>query len=284
MPGSRLRVRAPLMKIAICLAFLPLTLGASGCPNVYQEMSDKGSDAALIYKAGREIDLEAYDDALETLSGLTSTGKRSRDGRVAKATAYAGKCGLNLLTFANDFANQISGSTLMKLTLNHFRAATSYEYCKLAEYELLSISARDWKTDDYAFLVFVEMSKIGTLLAGASGADADNDGGLDNAFDPCTDSASHVAEAEVREVGTGLTIMMTALAASGITIGGGMGDTFEELCTDLASIGTDFCSITDPDGFDSDQVNAIRTLIKTKDVGLDVCNGKSFGDATCACI
>lgn len=280
-------LEARLIVLAICL---PLLCGASGCPNMYAELADTGTDEALLFQAKQLLNGGSYSEAIDLIESMTAEGQGARETKIVLASAYAGRCGLDLLDLAGDVADGTDGGfKLFQILLSSFAGAnaTNVADCKTAESVLLSISddpsARS--DDENVISAFVAFSKIGAIFA-ASGADEDDDGTVDGAggFDSCTNTAAHILDSDVQEIGSGLTIAMSSLAAADSDIADEATTSFDAVCSAVDTLlGTSgFCSQTSPDDFNGSELSALRSLIKSNEIGFDMCGG-SVTDPACQC-
>lgn len=262
-----------------CLVFLsPWILGNAEC-NAFLGTADKSSKAALMYIAKSQIDNADYTGALTTLATMTTTDQASHDGRVLKATAYAGRCGLNLVNLANDVSTNIGSKKVMQILLTTMKAATSYTDCTSAETQMLAIAAADMTADDYVFLAFLEFAKIGAALESVADT-SDHDGTVDGGFNSCT-----MAAAVTGDIGVALNVAMNSLTSSGVAIlSSSITTTWNSICNATAPF-TYPCNNTDPNAFTNPkQLNIIRTLIKANEIGLNTCGGSSYSNGACSCM
>lgn len=269
-----------LKEILIAVLMTPWILGASGCPNAYEEFADQTSDEALFFKAQTEIDIPDYNRALATLTKASPKGLSTRRGRLVRASAYAGRCGLDLLDLATRISN-IGTATLYSVLLPAFRsvatASTAPADCLLAEQDIVAIPASAAKSDDYVFLTFNSFAKIGTLLAKV--ADTDDDGLIDPSFDPCTT----MTDADVRQIGTGLTLAILGITNSGITLN--TGSAFTDLCARLAVLSgtSSICTKTAAASFSAAELLALRSMMKGNEIGFNTCGGSTGSSSSCSC-
>lgn len=259
---------------------IPWILGASGCPNAYQEFADKYSDEALFFQAQTELDIPDYDRALATVSKATPRGLSTRRGRLVKASALAGRCGLNLLDLATRISN-MGTSTLYNTLMPAFRSVTSSSTapadCLAAEQNIVAIPASSAKPDDYVFLTFNSFAKIGTLLAKV--ADTNDDGLVDGSFDPCTS----ITDADVREIGTGLTLAILGVTNANLNISPSAA--FTTLCSRLAaqSGSASICTKTTASSFTAGELLALRSMMKGSEIGFNTCGGTTGSSSACLC-
>ena len=265
------------------LLLTPLILGNGEC-NAFIGTADKTGDDALMYSAQKSIDKGDYDAALTDIALLSTTKRNSHDGRVIEATAYAGKCSLNFVRMAKAIADDISSKKLMEILLDEMKAKTSYADCATAESKMTGVASAEMTTNDYLFLAFVEFAKIGAILAADSAADANDDGTVDTGtFDSCTD----LSDTEANEIGTAINIAINSISSSGVAVGGTMTTTISNLCDTIEAVppgDKSPCGITSTSGFTDDHRKAIRTLVKSNEIGLNTCGGAAYSSVPCSCL
>lgn len=254
-----------------------------GCgQNAFRESAKRETDEALLFEARKQMNGSNWTQAITLIGQMSSTGQADRGTKAALASAYAGRCGLNLITLADRLAN--AGSTnIFTIFMTSFTGATASTItdCSQAETTLQSISTTPASrtADENVMLAFIGFSKIGAILS--TYADTNHDGTADPGFNSC--NVAHLPDAMLREIGTGITLAVAALAQSGGTIGSALGTSVTSACSTLAGINPayDFCAITTTAGFSVNQVKALGGLVKTTDnPGIGTCAGDL---ATCVC-
>lgn len=262
---------------------LTAVLLALGCnKNAFLESAKKDSDAALLFEARKQMNNSDWSGAITSIGLMTAVGRATRESKTALASAYAGRCGLNFVDFADRISN--AGTTnYFPLFLSFYKAGGSVAItdCTAAEAQMLSISttAADRTADENVFLAFAEFAKIGVILAHY--ADSNDDGTADAGFDPC--DTNDLPTAVLREIGTGITIAVASLSATGGSVGASLASSVSSACSVLAGVNPalNFCSITDPSAFTANQLKAIGGIVRTTDnPGLGTCAGDL---ATCVC-
>lgn len=250
--------------------------------NAFLESAKKDTDPALLFEARKKMNTASWTEAIDLINQMSATGLAQRETKVVLASAYAGQCGLNLIRLADQIANS-AGVNFFAVLLNSQRTATaaSITACQNAESTLASISAlaSDRTTDENTMMAFIGFTKIGAVLA--TYADTDDDGTADVGFDSC--NTGELPDAMLREIGTGVTLAVGSLAATGGTIAAGVADSVTNACADIAAVDPsyDFCGITTTAGFSVEQVQALGGLVSSTDEpGLGTCAGDL---ATCVC-
>jgi hypothetical protein len=251
--------------------------------NAFLESAKRDTDAALLFEAKKQMNGSQWTAAIDTLLRMSPTGRAERSAKTALASAYAGRCGLNLIRLADQLSNSSGSSGLFALFMTTMQSATtsSIADCVEAEEVLRSISAdpASRSVDENLMLSFVEFSKMGAILS--TYADTNDDGTADPSFDAC--DTGDIPEAMVRQFGTGMTLAIEGLNASGSSLGSALATAVSGACAALAGVDPayDFCSITDPADFTADQVKALSGLIHSQDdPGLGTCTNPL---AACVC-
>lgn len=267
---------------SILFALCAIVVLASCSQNALIESAKRDTDAALLFEAKKKMNGAHWTDAITLIGRMSAAGQSERTTKVTLASAYAGRCGLNLIRLA-DHISTAAGTNFFAILGSAMRAATgpSVTDCILAEATLLSISTdlAALTADENMMVSFISFSKIGAIVAAY--ADLDDDGSADAGFDAC--DTNDIPEAMVRQFGTGITLAVASLNASGSSIASGLGTAVTAACTTLGGIDPafDFCSITDPADFTADHVKALGGLIhSTDDPGVGTCAGDI---ATCVC-
>jgi len=259
------------------LLFLcPWILGNSEC-NAFSGTADKTADAALMYEARQKIDKGEYSEALTSIARMTAINRDGHDGRILEASAYAGLCGLNLVTFATHLSSGISTTTLMALLLTEMKAATSYANCVSAETLLQGIPAAQMTSDDWVFFAFVEFAKMGAALEVAQLDSPAHSGTVNTGFNTCT-AAAPLTDAIVADIGLGIALAITAITNSGISLGP---SGLTALCgapINYPCGATSAATILATPAY----ITLIRTLMKTNEMGLNICGGAVGSSAPCA--
>jgi hypothetical protein len=272
---------------ALLLAFAFLWMG--GCANIFEEMSEKDTDEAILYDAKKLIAEGKWDSGLTKISELSTDYQAKRDVKMLEASAYAGKCGLEPIQLAEDLENGTGGRLFeMLFTAMAGSTATNISDCITAETIVKSIStdANLRTASENLFMSFLALVKIGAILA-FYGDDDPLDSTLDPSFTPCDPLAgkTELADADADEIVTGLAIFLTSI--QGISnVSGLPTDDLQQVCTDLEAQdpGLNFCTKTDTASVTEPNRVAVRGLIEEDQaVGLGIC---ALGTVACvvACV
>lgn len=278
------------------LKIWPALLGLSlimGCANVLTEMSDKDSDKSKLFDAQTAIDQGKWTTAITKISQMSTTYQATREIQVLKASAYAGRCGLNIFSLLSAIGDGGSSTNLFAQLMNSMTGATAANVADCLQAEntlkaLSSIPSTDKKEN--LLMALTSLVKIGAILAlrGDANADGTLDWSRTGSF-PC-DAVTGTAAlpvADVNEIGTGLFLFILSMGAFGTT-GTAALDSLTSFCNNPPALApTGFCNMTEtsayvgPDGVAAR--NVIRRLIEqTTGVGLGLCTGDCQVIGDCA--
>ena len=268
------------VRFVLCIYFLAMNLSCS--VNILETFANKTTNEALYNDAQTLMNDGDYSGALTKIAAMTGAYSSLEKVIYLKATAYGGICGLNFLTFVQNFA-AIGATRLFPFFLSSFQSSSSakIDACITAQNLLTGIGAVGVRSnDENTLLMMLAFAKIGNITAFYADS-APVDGVADAAYDVCAVGGARTAGAAItdndaRELGTGITLAMEALAAiaSTVNLGSGSLTALSGLCTLLGAGGANFCSKTDPTTFSAIEVKGIRTLFKESTVvGLGTCTG-----------
>ena len=124
-----------MIKKLVFLITAPLLMAVTGCPNAFVESAQKTTDDALLYSAEQHANANEWTEAITAMNSMTTTGKAKRESKAALASYYAGRCGLNLLDFAQSIKDQMPATKIWALSLRAQAGATVADLadCVLAE-------------------------------------------------------------------------------------------------------------------------------------------------------
>ncbi|MEQ1875016.1 MAG: hypothetical protein ABL958_00125 [Bdellovibrionia bacterium] len=262
------------------IAFLSLAL--LSCANLFSELSEKDSDKAKLYDAKRLLDQSQWSDAITKLNSLSSTYAVRRDVRALLASAYAGRCGIDMLNLINAITNASPSEKIFVTLLKTMTDATltSIDDCALAESTINAIGVTGDRTvDENLLMTFVEFGKIGAILN--LRGDLDDDNNFDSAagdagFDPC-DNADIPRldavgdQASASQLVASFAILITSLQASGSTIAQTELGELTAICAQGGGA-NDICNVTDASAVTDDQRKTIRAIVTANEVGLSIIN------------
>jgi hypothetical protein len=242
--------------------------------------ANKDSDKALYYEAKKLLDEQKYSEAITYLTQLSATFATDNKVRMTFASAYAGACGMEFITFFGNIKNGISGA-FYKLFMNLFtNRAADANFCKLAELKIKEIGStaiiRDSVTGEHEanfFMAILAMAKAGALLR--TKADLDNDGNKDATFDVCTnDATTGLTSTEIDELITSFGLFVENVpyllgASSTAALTGGI----TAICP--TCIVTDISTITDAAVLQTLR-STYRDILNSSTTGIGACPDNPF--------
>ena len=188
------------LKSAIYISFLILISGASGCPNYFANFANQDTDEARLFRAKMLLNDGLFTEAIDEINLTTADFQILEKVVVVKASALAGRCGLNALTFIQgiDAIGAGAGGRLFPYLLSQFKAADAsrVQDCVDAENIVAGINTPDNRTNQQnLLLILIAFAKMGAILN--KSADLDDDGIMDPAYDQCI--AGGMPDADVDE-------------------------------------------------------------------------------------
>lgn len=181
--------------IFLGLVLIVSTTHLSCGQNIYQPMSNKGTESALYYEALLAMDRRDWDAAINAFSRIKGELNTRRDFIGNKAGAYAGRCGLNFITYFNYLTTlDLTGTTLFKELMNSVSSTSVLPAdCAVAETLMLDLgtTAAERTNDENLFFLVLSMFKVGAYLK--QYLDVDADGEATAGINVCTVGAANSA-------------------------------------------------------------------------------------------
>ena len=271
--------------------FLSLVLATTtSCSvNILEEFGDPDTDRAKFVDAEDAINESAWDTAITLITSMSAEYQTREDVIELHASAYAGRCGFDFLTFGNTtLANMGTARLLLYLMQNRNGATTTVQSdCQQAIdlIEGIDATAANRTDDQNVFMAVLALFQVGNIINiyGDTNDDgtADWNGAVPN--DACEIAA--ISDADVGQIGASLVRAITSISAlSSQTVGGDQLTEINSVCTSLASppvSDADICTKTDPNSFDANELTAFRTLLRENS---SIGTGSCAGDVTaCLC-
>ncbi len=257
------------------ISILMLTSGMSCSANIYTDISNKSTEQALLEDAVKAINKGDYDGAIAYLGRITSSFRHEAKVSKTAAAAYAGKCGLNFFDMITTISTATSDTPLMMLMKAFQTVTVTPASCDTAQTELESkygtVSAAR-PTDINLFMAILGMAKMGTYLR--SLADTDQNAIVDAGFaDAC--AAGTITDANTKEVGTGLGLLLDNISSLTAAVAGNGAIT--ALAALQAACGAS-CVITDINSasWTVPNIKVIRSAIKSNTFGIQNCANAPF--------
>ena len=204
---------------SLTLVFISFSLFFAGCSNIFQAASNTGSDEALYEDARTLIDGQDYSAAIAKFAAMSSSFQTRQEVIEAWAGAYAGKCGLDFISYFGTLGSvSLTGSTLFKYFMTAWAQKNiDADSCRLAQLKLEEISPNpaNRTAGQNLFMAVLGMVKMGVYLRQYADKDSTGglgDGNLDATVSICTDDNSNLPMAALNEVITGLGLLTSNLA------------------------------------------------------------------------
>lgn len=278
-----------LKRTFILLSTLFIT-ASCGEPNVLTEFSKTDSDEALFLDAQKLLDEMKWADTLDILENQLSVAYRARnDVKDMRASAYAGRCGLTLFTFAANLGTSDSMSIFNFFMAGMKNKIVAPSDCNTARDIIVNTHGNvNQRTTQQNFnLAILGMAKAGAFLR--ANLDQDNaglgDGIVDAGKDVC--SAADVSDADVVEIVTGLGLIIENFAAVSSQLGGGTVTIIDDLNT-ACGIAIGFpgpavtCDFTDA-AFIGAHITEFRSILNADGIGVSSCNLGDTPFRACPC-
>ena len=243
--------------------------------NILEEFSDKDTDEAIFFTAKQKINDSDYAGAISEFEKLSSTFLARRDVQIIYASAYAGRCGLNLVDLVGSLAD-LGSTLLLRFLMGEYSgaSATNISDCQTAIQLIednISDDASDRTTDENVFLAFLSFATMGVILS--TDADTNDDGNADGGFNGC--SSASISDSNAQWVGYSIVLVSNSLGALSTSVGGDQLTAIQSFCTALAGLGAtyNFCTATSPSGITGDALKGVRSLIQENQyMGIGSCN------------
>jgi hypothetical protein len=256
--------------------FLVLVLlSATSCQNVFKNTANKTTDEAYYEDAQKAMDALDWDEAISKFASMGAEFKSRPTVIEQWAGAYAGKCGLNFISyFGNLGSSSLTGSTLFKYFMNQFTGISiSPQHCSLAQSKMeeLGATSAERTSSQNLFMAILGMVKVGAYLrsiADVDGTDNLGDGTADypaapspGTYDSCDPAI--LDNDSLNGVITGMGLITNNITYLTVALGGSAGDIGTAL-DDLAAVcAGGACGKTDVSTVDVNDRDTFRDLLKT---------------------
>lgn len=274
------------------------TLGCAKNFNLFTEMSDKTTDEAIYYDAKVAVSKGNWTTAITKISRLTAGYQAHREVQVLLASAYVGRCGLDVLALADSLQNAGTNSFFgLLFTAFSGATATNVADCETAETTLKNV----WGTpnpssgnpvNENVLMAFIGLAKIGAILNADGDLDKNNvvDWTIATTNHPCDNSGAGdtaLPVADVNQIITGFALAMQSLIAAGSTTPSLLAAAVTACQASSLSgqaLGA-VCTATTTTGIAGTDRQNMRALIEedVSKVGLAIRSGSSFATSLVAC-
>lgn len=261
-------------------------VGCNG--NLYNEMSNKDSDDALIFDAKTAVNGQHYDEAINILTQrVSANGQIRTQAREILASAYAGKCGLNFVNYVDALANATSGSAFQLAAAPFVGISVDASYCLMSLHTMDLLGTYATRTvDQNAFSAVVGMVLMGT----STRTSTDNIPTLGDGIQDAPNISCTTTDTQVDQIILGYGYMATNFAAlTTAQIGSSSGAAFDDsinVCenaiqTVLGPSAT--CKITDQSQITTALRDTMRDLLNTTQYGVGTADGSNPSLIPAAC-
>lgn len=198
-------------RLLIITSILCMTTSCGNPTNVLGGMASRDSDAAVYEEARKKLDDREWDAAITMMTvDLSATYQARTDVKETLAGAYAGKCGLEFVTFVAGLASSNSIAQLYGFFMSAMKNKIVVPAaCDSAQTILESFGNAAARTaDQNLFLTIIGMAKAGAWIR--IKADQDNsglgNGTMDAGFNPCNNVSFPDENVIKATVGLGLVL------------------------------------------------------------------------------
>lgn len=255
-----------------------------GCSaNFLKELADKNSDDAIIYDAQKAVNEQNYDSAIDLLTvKLSAAGQTKVLARETLASAYAGKCGLNFISFVDGLAAATAGSAFVLVSSPFVGFVVQPSFCLQSLQTLDLIGPTEARTlDQNAFASVVGMVLMGSSTRLYTDNNPTNGDGVQDAVDiSCT-----LTDAQIDSVILGYGYMAKNFSAlSTAQIGSSSSAAISNSISTCNAVAGSSCQITDPAAISNDLRKTMRDLLNTIEYGVGTANGSDPSLIPAACM
>jgi len=237
-------------------------VNGGGC-NMYTDISDKTSDEAKVDDAKILIDKGDWTGAITKLGTLSPGGQAKRENIVLLSSAYAGRCGVNILTILHNLQTSTT-STFFEIAMAAFvgSGVSQYNDCVTAE-SLLETKVGNSGVRNGAenlLMVGIALGKLGTIIEQTADVNPKN-AVVDAGFDNC--NLVSVPDALAAHGVTALGELLLSIAGIGTGMAGDQTTNINSVCATLAAVDAtyNFCGIVNTANVTHAMTNGFRTMM-----------------------
>jgi hypothetical protein len=273
----------------IWIASLMLVLVAdTACTNIFENFANTESDQALYDSALSYNDQHDYDSALAQFSKMSPSAQSERKVLALWASAYAGRGGLDLLTFISAVQN-MGTTNLFLFLMQNFESGSDQKMADLlaAQSKILQISTTvsDLTNDELMELTVIALGNMGTILSryDDTGHDGTPDGNVCTTAFPAYGTTPAPGDAVAQFIVSLNWVLsaVTQLSTNGVDFGPSAMTAAQSVCDALTSFGGGvyasyaFCGVTSSTAVTNNQYLGALSLINESSagIGLATCTG-----------
>lgn len=241
------------------------TLQLSCTTNVFSGLASTSGDSALLIDAQTALNNQDYQVAIDIiLNKLSAEGRQTTEAKELLAGGYAGKCGLNFLSFIDSLTNASTGTAFTLTATPFVGVAVDPASCLLSLQTMNSIGASASRTTSQnVFAAIAGMSLMGSSTRLYTDDTPTNGNGTqDSVGISCS-----LTDPQVDHIILGFGFMSENFSALGSSQLGSNGATFSDIMNLCSSLGTS-CAITDPASITPALRTIFRKLLNTVEYGV----------------
>lgn len=279
--------------------FIFIFLTTSCADNAFREISssNQNTDEALYEDARKALNSGDYTTAITKIKAMTGAAQRQTYAKNTLASAYAGRCGLDLVSLATSLGSASSAS-LFGLMMNLVKDIdVSPLDCTRAQKLIESFGGSSVRSSDQnIFMAFLGFVKVGAFLKRKG--DTNGDGVQDSVSVICdntkftsagTVNSEGFIESDMENIITGFGLILDNSAAITSTLSGASVtaslDSITESCrvyqaasgvascvaTPISAACRAICAVTDESAISSTVVTMFRKMIDNQSLGIGTC-------------
>jgi hypothetical protein len=242
-------------------------IGFSCSQNILTELGSKSSDDALLFDAKTAVNIQDYQSAITIITTKMSlTAQSQPEVKEVLASGYAGRCGLNFVSFVNAISTASSGSAFVLVSVPFVGVVVDPPSCYTALSTLESIGTHAQRTSNQnAFASIIGMSLMGSAVR----LYTDNSPINGNGTQDSNNASCLLTDTQVDNVVLGFGFMaynFSALTSS--QLGSTSQTTLSGIINTCTIIAGSACTITDPALITTQIRDTIRDLMNTSDYGV----------------
>lgn len=251
------------------------SLQISCSENVFSNMSSKTTDEALLNDARTALNNQDYQGAINIiLNDLSPEAQAKTEAKELLAGGYAGRCGLNFLSFIDSLSNASTGTAFALTAVPFVGVTVDPPSCLLALSTMESIAPAVSRTlSQNIFAAVSAMALMGTSTRLYTDNDpVGGDGGQDSSGISC-----QMTDEQVDHLVLGFGYMSENFSYLSDSQLGETEATFADIISICSSVGTFLgstlgremsCNVTDPSAITPELRDIFRNLLNTSEYGV----------------
>ncbi len=268
------------MKVLIKIILISSLFILSCDDNSFIDLESEETDSSLWFEVQQLMNDKDFTSAIEKLNDVSEEFKTRRENLIQYASAFAGFCGLDLLTLLDE-STSLGGATPIQFFMNTF-GTTSPEQIAACEFAIsiiesnVSVLASERNDDENIAMMAFLMTVVGLEMNEKFNLSTSDHN------DTCL--PVNISDADSALLGSYLSKMFSAATElTVVDVLDEIKDTISEGC-DLLSPIMDFCSAIDPGVYTTSQIRGVRSILQEGEVfGMGTCSSSPDSLANCLC-